>query len=45
VDAANDADILYVLLSARLNAVLSMECAEVEADLEQDYINRFERNC
>lgn len=45
VDAVNDADILFVLLEARLQATLDAECAAVEADLQQDYINRFERHC
>jgi hypothetical protein len=45
VDAANDADILYVFLSARLNAVLAIEEYNNDVDQQQDYINRFERNC
>lgn len=45
VDAVNDADILYVLLNARFQAMLDADQANVEAEAQQDYINRFERHC
>lgn len=45
LDALNDAEYLVELLSARFNALLDVEQAAVEADLEQDYINQCERGC
>ncbi len=42
VDMLTDAECLVSLLRERLNAI---EEANNDADQQQDYINRFERNC